>query len=72
MSTIASNGVTDLEALYFQVGVLLQEHGNMPVSISVFQEHPADGPYGGHREERSCSHIDVVKDHGEILAMLVV
>lgn len=67
-----ANNVRDLNQLIAKLEVVIREYGNMPVSVSVFQEHPTN-TFGAHWEDRPlCSNIEIVETDGRKFLELAV
>lgn len=74
IESLKSNGnnIVDLEQLHSMIEVILREHGNLPLSVSVLQE-PDSNPYSMHFEDRAlCANIEIVNVDGRKFVELAV
>lgn len=67
-----SNDIRDLDQLIFKLEVVRREHGNLPVTVSVLQEHTTNS-FGTHWEDRPlCNNFKVVNTDGRAFVELSV
>lgn len=67
-----NTNIKDLNQLHAMVEMLIREHGNLPVSVSVLQE-PGKSEFEMHWEDRPlCSNIEVVELDGRKFVELAV